>query len=77
MAGKKKPAARSPKTEKAAAASAGKSRSAAKKPPARAAAFPNALAQLAPKGSTKPEARPLASSRSAKSAKKPRPGLFQ
>jgi hypothetical protein len=51
--------------KKSKTASAGKSRSNTKRPPARAAAFPNALAQLAPKGSTK--------------AKKPRPsaGLFQ
>jgi hypothetical protein len=60
--------------KKSKTASAGKSRSAAKKPPARAA-VETSLRDLAPKGSAKvPERLPA---RSAAKTKKPRPGLFQ
>ena len=66
--------------KKSKTASAGKSRSAAKKPPARAAVETsrNALRDLAPKGSAKvPERLPARSAAKTKPAKKPRPGLFQ
>jgi hypothetical protein len=63
--------------KKSKTASAGKSRSTTKKPPARAAEAPrNALRDLAPRGKA-PERLPARSAAKTKSAKKPRPGLFQ
>jgi len=63
--------------KKSKTASAGKSRSAAKKPPAKAAVETsrNALRDLAPKGKV-PERLPARSAAKTKPAKRPRPGLF-